>query len=362
MSAKNVWKRCAVAWLAMGCCCGAVLADDSLRGRDDPAFSAAASGWLADDDGSLRTLAQLAADGNRAARLLLGRIEVTDRAPQVGLRKLSRGEWLALFRGPKRGSRFAPSWIRYEASQGNALASELQKATTLGLNGASVRSLIDVGEPEAAEHLIRKIAVDGSDADRHDLLMFLPPEHELQPYVFGFRHAPAGLNTGATAFQRMSGNAVIAFAAQRSQEILPQIANTFADLGYQAGDQLPIGWLETPDAQAIATWVLTTPAATPLARLCLGACTGNEIQACATTAFGLFGGYYEVIRLDSPVENLIPQAEFLRSDRARGMAARRIANARDEIGNRVFSETQLRGISQCLADSVQPWRIPESFD
>ncbi|MEM7378300.1 MAG: hypothetical protein AAF460_12445 [Pseudomonadota bacterium] len=340
----------------------AAAASESLQGRDDPTLVAAVSGWLADDDGSLTTLRQLAHSGNRAARLLLGRIEVTDRAPQPGLRKLSREDWLALFRAPRRGSQFAPSWITYEADRGNPLAIQLQAATTLGLNPAGVTALIEAGEAEAAEHLIRKIAVDGDDADRHTLLEALPPDHELQPYVFGFRHAPAGLNTGATAFQRISGNAVIAFAAQRNQEILPQIANTFADHGYQGGDQLPHGWLETPDAHAIADWVLSTPVAAPLARLCRDHCNESAVSACATTAFGLFGGYYEVIRLDSPLEAIIRQVDFNDSARARGMAARRIANARTELGEHVFSEAELRGKSQCLADAVQPWRLPDAFD
>jgi len=143
---------------------------------------------------------------------------------------------------------------------------------------------------------------------------------------------------------------------------LPQIANTFADHGYQGGDQLPLGWATTADGEAIANWVLNTRTAEPLASLCRSHCNDAELQACATTAFGLFGGYYEVIRLDSPLENLIAQSRFLYSARARGMTARRIANARTELGDLVFSETQLRNRSNCLADAVDPWRFPSAVD
>lgn len=362
MPPTSLTKRLLCAGLLLVVLSSAAEARPDLAGQDDTAFREAVSRWLADDDSSLTTLAMLAREGNRAARLLLGRIEFTDRAPKAGLRALSRDGWLDLFRAPRGDSRFAPSWITTEARAGNTLAMLLKRATSLGLSPDAVFAIKAAGEPEATEHLIRKIAVDGSNAQRHDLLTRLGPDHELQPYVFGFRHAPAGLNTGATAFQRISGNAVIAFAAQRAQEILPQIANTFADHGYQGGDQLPLGWATTADGEAIANWVLNTRTAEPLASLCRSHCNDAELQACATTAFGLFGGYYEVIRLDSPLENLIAQSRFLYSARARGMTARRIANARTELGDLVFSETQLRNRSNCLADAVDPWRFPSAVD
>ena len=55
---------------------------DALLGARDPVFLAAVDTWLDDNDAdSLPILSSMANGGNVAARLLLSRIETTDRAP-----------------------------------------------------------------------------------------------------------------------------------------------------------------------------------------------------------------------------------------------------------------------------------------
>ena len=73
------------------------------------------------------------------------------------------------------------------------------------------------------------------------------------------------------------------------------------------------------------------------------------MNACSLPAFGLVGGYYELIRFDSPLENLVSQRRFLASARAQGMIARRIASARSEAAVPVFEDAELAGRSACLA-------------
>ena len=89
-----------------------------------------------------------------------------------------------------------------------------------------------------------------------------------------------------------------------------------------------------------------------MANLCHRHCRKTDLTACAIAAFGLVGGYYELIRFDSPLENVISQDRFLDSPRAQGMVKRRIANAATEAGVRVFSEAELAQHSQCLANAI----------
>ncbi|MCP3972330.1 MAG: hypothetical protein GY717_18800 [Rhodobacteraceae bacterium] len=63
----------------------------------------------------------------------------------------------------------------------------------------------------------------------------------------------------------------------------------------------------------------------------------------------LSGGYYEIIRLDSPAETVISQDRFLTSPRARLMTLRRAAMTRAETDAELASLSQIGGISACAA-------------
>ncbi|OED43000.1 hypothetical protein AB833_04680 [Chromatiales bacterium (ex Bugula neritina AB1)] len=335
-----------------------VQATTPISGSDAPDYRHAVQTWLADDDEtSLPALSALAHKGNTSARLLLARIEATDRSYSPYLRSLSRSQWHTLFRSIIFDGAFARSWIRVESERGLELAQRLKDATQLGIHLLAIEKLLESGEPEAAEHLIRKVAVDGSDQQRDHLLTLLTPEHELWPYISGFRHARDGLTTGHTALQRIIDNnyGPLPNAVSLANDAVTRNARIFVDIGYQAGDRMPDFQLPKHYSDALVNWVLNAPAAIPVATLCQRSCLEAEVSACVVTAFGLVGGYYEVIRFDSPVENLISQHRFLHSERALGMVQRRIANARSEVGDIVFSPTALAAKSQCLASAVADW-------
>ncbi len=250
---------------------------------------------------------------------------------------------------------FRSSWLKVEADRGNPLAQALFEGTAPGINLAAIERLYDVGEFEATEHLVRKIAVDGSQAERAKLAQLLIPMSELTPYLRGFRFSRQGMTTGRTALQHMIGTieGIDPVSVELDSDPETETAMKFIDLGYQAGAQT-IGDLDTNrHDQTIVKWVTTATPARPLANLCRRACSDRQVSACAITGFGLVGGYYELIRFDSPLESIIPQDRFLGSERAIGMTLRRIAAARTEAGVQVFSESELDQESPCLAAAVR---------
>ena len=70
------------------------------------------------------------------------------------------------------------------------------------------------------------------------------------------------------------------------------------------------------------------------------------------TFLALVGGYYEAIRLDSPVERYIPQQRFLDSRRAMRMTLRRAALMKNEPGTDLADLQEIASHSQCAADLV----------
>ena len=78
-------------------------------GHDDPAFQRAVKAWLDDDDQTaLPALATLAAEDNRAAQVLLGRIAIRPMGPWLA--GLERKERNALLRAP--GGLSGTSWLK----------------------------------------------------------------------------------------------------------------------------------------------------------------------------------------------------------------------------------------------------------
>lgn len=343
-----------VIWIALGIAIP-VYAAASPSGSSDPELLQAIDIWLDDNDRqSLPTLARLARDGNRAARLLLARIETTDRASRPFVSRMSRRERLDLFRANLDNTRFPPSWLKVEAERGDPLAQALFHSTRGEIDIPTIQRLYDLGEAEATEHLVRKIAVDGSPAEREALTPVLLPESELAPYLSGFHQSRAGMTTGKTGLQYIvaANEGVNPATVEIEHNKQTHIAEQYVDLGYQSGKQTIGDWTQNPYYDAIAIWTLTASPATPVANFCRRHCTDDALSACAATAFGLIGGYYEVIRFDSPLETLIPQARFLQSSRAVGMVARRIAAARTEAGEVIFTPVELAKHSQCLTSAI----------
>ena len=77
----------------------ALLSANPLQGKDDPALQSAINLWLDNNDAdSLTKFSTLAKTGNRAARMLLARIERTERAPSDFLERMTKSERMELFR------------------------------------------------------------------------------------------------------------------------------------------------------------------------------------------------------------------------------------------------------------------------
>jgi len=95
--------------------------------------------------------------------------------------------------------------LKIESDSGNTIAGPLLEATALGINLAGIQRLYDIGENEATEHLVRKVAVDGSQLERQELARILVPKSELTPYLRAFLHAKEGVTTGQVALQHIIG-------------------------------------------------------------------------------------------------------------------------------------------------------------
>ncbi len=336
----------------------------TLSGADDPDFLLAVKTWLNDNDaGSLPVLSVLSSKGNIAARLLLSRIEITDRASGDFVKQMSRSERLDLYRSNLGNGVFRSSWIKVEADRGNPIAQVLLDGTSLGINIAAIKQLYEIGEFEATEHLVRKVAVDGSQSERKELAQLLISKSELTPYLRGFRFTSLGMTTGRAALQYIIGmnEGIDPVSVDLDYGPDTRMAMKYVDFGYQAGAQTIGNWKKRKHFDAIAKWTMTASQAMAVANLCRRDCSDQQISACAITGFGLVGGYYEMIRFDSPLETIIPQNRYLNSERAIGMALRRIAAARTEAGVKVFSDIELSEKSQCLAEAVTNLKIQSNY-
>lgn len=356
-------QRAWAVWLVLIWFCPVSSALD-LPGSGDPEFRVLVDAWLDDDDAkSLPGLSALALQGNVAARLLLSRIETTDSGPSEFVKRLSRAERAALFR-PAGSGPFRPSWLAFESERGNDVASALLQATSLGINIEAVQRLQEMGEHEATGHLVRKIAVDGSQAQREQLAAMLPPDSEWSPYLRAFLRMEAqdggdGLpavenSSGWTALQTILGTVSdvepTTVALNSDAESLAAMA--FVDTGFQAGGQsLGFGpgnryFLD------VAHWVTQSTQGFPVANFCGRVCSAEEVSACANTSLGIIGGYYEIVRFDSPLQSIISQQRFLSSERAIGAVSRRMAFATTEAGDAMISDPRIRQLSGCLADAL----------
>lgn len=321
-----------------------------LDGSSDPAFEAAVEVWLDDNDpDSLPMLAGLAAEGNIAARLLLSRIAATDQAPSDFIEGLARKERVELFRSDSGNGLFRPTWLKTETEAGNHLAAALLDSTALVVNLDAIRTLYDIGEPEAAYDLIREAAGNGSQENKAALAEFLSEGSELLPYVLALRDPVAASSPGHAALRQIVGTAELSGNGTDTAA-----AANFVEYGYQTGVQNTDFEFTNEYFDDLASWIETAPSAAPIANLCNRYCPAGEFPACAVTTFGVVGGYYKAIKFDSPMETLIEQSRYAASERAAGMVLRRIAFARAAAasGQPLISSGELEEKSQCLADVV----------
>lgn len=130
---------------------------DPLSGQDDPRFQAALALWLEDDEPTaLPELAALAAEGNRAAQVLIARIDVT---PQI------RGPWLvtrpkaernALMRAP--GGLSGRSWMIAAAENEPLAQLWRERDDPLATDGDTAMAFAALGEMRASRDALQTLA------------------------------------------------------------------------------------------------------------------------------------------------------------------------------------------------------------
>ena len=308
-------------------------------------FEEAVELWLAgDDENSLNQLANLARNGHPEARLLLARIETTDKAPSPFRRSLSKKDARALFRNMEEDALFGQSWLRTEAQHGDPLAALLLQANFSFPNVELIEALQKAGEFQATDRPLRVLALDGTDKDKLKALKRGMVLDELLPFFTHLSSDPEPQGDGLAALRFITGNPKIL-----ADDDAIGMAGVLA-LGYGYGDLSP----ENAWRKPVESWVMQAAATKPIADFCSSTCPDKaQAASCGFALLALSGGYFEVIRIDSPIENIIPQKDFLASPRARLMTLRRAAlRSRDSNLARPAEEPQLTALSQCAATPI----------
>ncbi|WP_164662266.1 hypothetical protein [Tropicibacter sp. Alg240-R139] len=303
--------------------------------------------WLGGNDtDSLPMLSTLAKSGDADARLLLAQIEITDKGPSPYRMSLDKDQSRALFRQEDPTSPFAKSWLTVEAEQGNALAQALLRARGSEPDLEVITQLVKLGAQQATDHPTLMVALYGTPEDREWLLNSPVTLPELEPYLKFLSGRPEQNGAGLAALRHIT---------DENQDVSADDPETLGMAGLLA---LGIGFGDASSdnrwRQSVQNWVMTAPETLPIANVCDAHC-GSQAAACGMAMMALAGGYYEVIRIDSPLEKLIPQGTFLNSPRAQLMTLRRAALARSETNNPPDLKA-IAAYSQCAADLIRQER------
>ncbi len=302
--------------------------------------------WLQGNDmQSLPLLADLASKGVVEARLLLARIEASDLGPSPYRQSLDPDQSRALFR-QKDLSAFGQSWLMVEVRDGNELAQALMQAKRPEPDLDLIARLNALGEHQATDYPTRIVALYGDEDQRGRLLADDQVMQDLKPYLTYLSGQPEPRGDGLAALRHIQSDPVDA----NSEQAVDMAGLLALGLGY--GDVSP----DNPWRPAVEDWLMTSTSTRPIAQLCTDQCA-DEAPDCAFAFLALSGGYFEVIRTDSPLETVIPQAEFLDSPRARLMVLRRATLARTETNLEWLSETEPAAeLSTCAINLIRTER------
>lgn len=316
----------------------------------DARFETATKEWLAGNDAdSLPVIAKLASEGHGLARILLSQIETKDRGHSPFRAALKPSEARALFRRDKGYGGFSQTWLAFEAERNNPLAVALIETRTPRPTPALIGTLRLLGEVEATDYPIRVTALYATDREKKILTESDLMHDELRPFLAHHIGEQTWHGEGIEALRHIAP-----FAADMIQSDDPETVEIggLLGLGITAGGTDPANrW-----RGLVEDWVLTAPATRPIADLCRDKCPA-DVTGCGFTMLALSGGYYEVIRLDTPLESLISQEDFLASPRARLMTLRRAARAKHNANRGpLASIEQIAELSSCTADLIEKTR------
>jgi hypothetical protein len=313
---------------------------------DESAFEDAVALWLEGNDAeSLPQLATLAQGGHADARILLAQIEVKDRGHSPFRAGLIPAEARAIFRKDAGYGGFSKSWLAIEAQAGNPLAVALLNTRHPRPDPVLISTLHSLGEFQAKDYPIRMVALYGTLGQKEVLSGSDYMLDELRPYLEYHMDPKEPHGDGTAALRHM---APFANDMINNAEMEPDGISGVLALGYAFGDTSS----ENPWRGLVEDWIMTAPAARPIADLCRAQCA-SEVTGCGFAMLALSGGYFEVVRLDTPVESIIAQDRFLASPRARLMTLRRSALAKHNA-NRGWLATaeEVSEISVCAADLI----------
>jgi hypothetical protein len=259
---------------------------EAVPGAAAPAFRTALAAWLADDDeAALPALATLAADGNRAARILLSLVDRMPHAHGRWLAGRTRAERQALMRDPD-----GRAWMAQARDVPlAALWLALWEADT---DPAIAFAFADLGEARAARLvLLAHAARQGSGF----AALAEDPRYPDELRYLAWAEAPDDPATRAGIAAREAGD--------------PQVARLDAGAA---------------DADSLGRWLGDAPLAEPVRAFCEAAC-GDDPGACSREAYHGLGSYRGLFALGTPSETLIPPEAWLASVKGQRSVPRRLA-------------------------------------
>ena len=284
---------------------GGAASGAAVPGQDAPELRAGVADWLAGaEDRAIPALAELARDGNAAARILVALIDKTPELQGPWLTRLPPRDRAALLRAP--GGLSGTSWMRTADAP----------LATLWVRLWSV---------EAGPELVLDFARAGESRAARETVIALSA-----------RQRP-GLEE-ATADP--------AFPAALRPLVAGVMAETLAP-----GDPLRILSARPPAPEVLADWLLSAPEGRPVAALCRVVCPQTAGQ-CAVALHTALGDVLALYGFGSPSESLIPEETFLASEMGRQALLRKAllsATARTRIGQM----QQLEATDRCIADRLR---------
>ncbi|MBN8291599.1 hypothetical protein JI664_06465 [Rhodobacter sp. NTK016B] len=308
---------------------GAAALAGPVPGSDDADFRAARDAWLQDYEAqALPALAQLATDGNDAARLLLGRIDSMPTLQGPYLAHMPATERAALMRAP--GGMSGLNWVPLAGDHPVVTAMTALRRPYAAADGGigAAETLAREGEPLAARTAAMVLAGRGHAGLRH-----LTPETLESPLV----------------------DSEMLFLVWRHAD--RQARERVAALVAEGHPQRALMGLST-DPERTALWLRESETAAPVAALCAVACPEDN-SACLGAAYRAVGGHELLLRIASPSETLISQEEFLASPRGRGSVLRRMMlahtlRARGEMLARMHERVPC--LAAALEDEIERYR------
>ncbi len=284
-------------------------------------LKAAIAAWLADEDASIAAIARLAKNGDPEAQMLLGSIERS--TPKTGqsafVRSLRKEERASLMQGPN------GPWVETLAANGDGLARMILEAEGPDANIETAHTLMAAGETEAATRLAWRLVKGGGLSD----IINMPPDEPLfsELHFANWMRAwfAAAPTEQAEWFKtsppkgRLQGLEVTAIVGPMMAPHLAPNQNMSRIVRGVRGDFAPLAGSEKPGLNYFTTMLSelgeTDPNLVTLNRVCTGFC-GALRGECSMAVIALLGGFDKLTELDTPYENLIPQADYVISDRA----------------------------------------------